>query len=185
MDSWLSEPMLFNDIGDNTCKRLRFNGDALGYVGAVMRAGDSLVVEQCIALGERRIASRDGLDRVEGCAKGWFLAQPGIGELQPIELEGMDHSSRRMPCGDGVAYWVSNDLPRPGPEDEYFAYVGDLVSNEILRRQYLGEARLATDYPFHLPAPVWNRDCSDVLFDDPRYFEPVSIQLCAPGATAP
>jgi len=47
------------------------------------------------------------------------------------------------------------------------------------------EARLATDNPFHLPAPVWNRDCTDVLFDDPRYFEPVSVQLRAPGATVP
>ena len=157
----LSDTLRFvNEIDSSECQLLRFEGGSLGNVATVMRAGDNLVLEQCEIHGPWR--SEDG-NRLGGWARGWFLAQPGGAELQLIELEGIDIFSSPKPCGDRIAYWVSKDLPGSRPEADYFAYVANLVTNEILERHNLGEAWVATDYKFYFPFPEWDGNCSAVL----------------------
>ena len=179
----LSDTLRFvNEIDSSECQLLRFEGGSLGNVATVMRAGDNLVLEQCEIHGPWR--SEDG-NRVEGWARGWFLAQPGGAELQLIELEGIDIFSSPKPCGDRIAYWVSKDLPGSRPEADYFAYVANLVTNEVLERHYLGEAWVATDYKFYFPFPEWDGDCSAVLFGENPHFEPVVLRFSAADPARP
>ena len=83
-------------------------------------------------------------------------------------------------------YWVSdaNDLPDNETDSEYFAYVADLDSGAVIRKALIGQARIATDYRYHLAVPRWRSDCSEVEFDEARYFQPVHFTFSDDGIPA-
>ena len=178
----LSDPIWFsNDIGSSICHLLRFDDRPVGYVATIRRAGENLVLRRCERTeGERQFGGkrRDGTDWVRGSAAGWFLVQPGVGEPTPINLAGVDHFSNPQPCGNRIAYWAKGDLASSVTHSHYFAHVGDLLTQEILARRYMGPAWMATDYVFHQPPPQWNEDCTEARFHNPRYFdEPATLRL--------
>ena len=179
----LSEPVRFVNVVDSSeCQLLRFNGHSFGYVATVRRADDNLVLETCERTGPWET---EGGARVEGWARGWFLAQSGGTDLTRIEVEGIGIFSNPSPCGDSIAYWVSKDLPGSRPGNEYFAHVADLLTNELLEQQYLGEAWTATDYKFHFPLPEWGGNCAEVLFGENQHFEPVTLRSRASEPAKP
>ena len=181
----LSDPVwFFTDVESPKCHLLRFNGRPLGQVTTIRRAGDNLVLRRCERLEGNLLAPKsDGIRRVQGWARAWFLVQPGRREPMQIELEGIDVFSNPQPCGNRIAYWAKEDLASSATHSKYFAYIGDLLTREILARRYMGQAWMATDYVFHKPSPQWNHDCTEAQFDDPRYFnEPATLRLGSPVA---
>ena len=176
----LSDSLWFSEVVETLkCDSLRFDGRPLGYVATIRRAGDNLVLQVCKRSGDRR-GRRDGIDWVQGWARGWFLVQPG-GDPTLIELEGIDVFSNPQPCGNRLAYWAHGDPSKP--EDESLVYIGDLLTHEILARKNLRGTWLGTDDMFDLPTPQWNEDCTEARFDDPRYFdEPATLRLESPAA---
>ena len=177
----LSDPLWFSEVVETVkCHSLRFDGRPVGYVATIRRAGDNLVLQRCDRSGDRQ-GQRDGIDWVQGGARGWFFAQPGGGEPTLIELEGIDVFSNPQPCGNRIAYWAHGD--RSKPEGESLVYIADLLANEVLARQSLRGTWLGTDNMFDLPIPQWNEDCTEARFDDPRYFdEPATLRLESPEA---
>lgn len=181
----LSHTMWFtNDIDSTKCHLLHFDDGPLGYVATIRRAGQNLVLRRCErTAGEEHLGGKrqDGTDWVRGWAPGWFLMQPRVGEPAPIKLEGIDHFSNPQPCGNRIAYWAKGDLPSSPTHSKYFAYVADLLTQEILARRYMGQAWMATDYVLHKPSPQWNEDCTEVRFADSRYFdEPATLRPESP-----
>lgn len=178
----LSDPLWFgNDRSSTRCYWLSFKNRALGYVAVVSRAGENLVLKQCTTHVENpHERQRTGAGWVNGWTKGWFLIQPDSLEYVPIELTALNDFSRPYPCGTRIAYWGSERLPdSSSPGKEYFAFVADLNTREMLKKEHLGEAWIATGFTAYLPKPKWNEDCSEVLFDEPRHFKPVTLKFPA------
>ena len=172
----LSDPKWFGqDIGDK-CRLLQFEDRSFGYVTSVLRAGETPVLEKCHARMD------DMPESVEnGWADGWFKVTPQSTILIPFEPEGLDRFSVPLACGKKLAYW---GIPARGSNrEEYFAYVVDVPTKSVLKKQSLGTAWLATDWRYYLPFPNWRGDCSEVVFKDDRHFKPVRFTF--PGDQEP
>ena len=73
------------------------------------------------------------------------------------------------------------DLPEHDTDSEHFAYVTDADSGTVLSKAFVGQAWVATDFRYHLRVPLWTPGCTEVLFHDERYFQPVTV---TPGEKA-
>ena len=168
----LSDPKWFGeDIGDE-CRSLRYEEHSFGYVARVLRTGESLLVEKCH--GETAGVSGPAYD---GYVDGWYRAMPGKSGLVPFRVEDLDYFSVPRTCGMRVAYWGYKDLPDHDTDSQYFAYIADVPTQRILKKQFMGTAWLATDFKAYLPSPHWFGDCSEVLFADDRHFKPMRLKL--------
>lgn len=168
--------------GDVTCYLLQVGEYSLGSIANPMRAGDGLVFEKC----ESSKCADDGYCFLRNMGKecnhgwvhGWFVAT-GRDEIMR-ELEDLGWFSNPMPCESRLAYWVFKDLPEHATDSEYFAYVADVESGAILRKELMGQAWIGTDNAFHLSVARWRPDCSKVVFHDERYFPPKTFNFPSP-----
>ena len=167
------------------CSELRFGNSTLGWVARLLRTNDGLLFEKCDYVchrGEECDYRKSGEECLHGNVYGWFTARPA--DLDIRRLEGTGSFSNPMACESKVAYWGQRDLPDNETDSEYFAYVADLDSGAVIREALIGQARIATDYRYHLAVPRWRSDCSEVEFDEARYFQPVHFTFSDDGIPA-
>ena len=160
---------LYNDIYGLTCSPLLDGERVLAWVDRLHLTGDRVFVEPCVehldSTGESFWTFGDA----------WFEATLEGGEghrqlrLRRIGLEEWDvYYSSSVACGSLVAWWSLGRTP-DGVGAELRAHVGSFATGELLGRATLGVARLDTDNPGALAAPVWDAACTSARFDGTRY----------------
>ena len=181
----LSEPHTVDDTikGEMHCYVLRIGDHILGSIASAMKAGDGLVFQKCYyaeecMYGDYCYYIRNGRECLHGWVGDWFVATQG--DEAARDLEGLGFFSNPVPCESRLAYWRLKDLPEHETGSEYYAYVADIDSGEVLTKELVGQARIGTDNAYHLAVPRWRPDCSEVLFHDGRHFEPLRITFPAP-----
>ena len=175
--------LVYKKDGDpKSCALLRMGNNSLGWISLSIRADNGLLVEKCERVcpyGEECNYRKSGEECRHGRVFGWFAVTPERPILR--RLQGMDSFSNPMPCGSRVAYWGSEVLPKRDTGLQYFAYVAELHSGAILEMALVGQARIESHHPIHFAYPRWKSDCSEVVFDESRYFEPVTFPFGAKG----
>jgi hypothetical protein len=159
----------YNDIYGLTCSPLLDDERVLGWVNRLHLTGNRVFVEPCVehldSTGESFWAVGDA----------WFEAtlEGADGHrqlrLRRIAFETWDsYYNSAVPCGSLVAWWALGRTP-DGVGAEIQAQVGSFATGELLGRATLGGARLDTDNPGALAAPVWDAACTSARFDGTRY----------------
>lgn len=184
----LSKPRtMYEETNQMTlCSELRFGNSTLGWVARLLRTNDGLLFEKCDYVchrGDDCDYRKSGEECLHGKVHGWFTATST--NLDIRRLEGTGSFSNPMACESRVAYWRQRDLPDNETDSEYYAYVADLHSGAVIRKALIGQARIATNYRYHLAVPRWRSDCSEVEFDEARYFQPVRFTFSDVEIPAP
>ena len=170
---------IYEEDGDWTsCTLLELGNQPLGWVSGSLRADSGLLVKKCewVCFYDEECAYKmAGKECRHGTASNWFVVTPERPFFRKIQ--DMESLSNPMPCGSRVAYWASQKSAAVESDAEYFGLVADLHSGVLLERALVGQARIASDHPNHLAYPRWKSDCSEVVFDEPKYFEPLSLVI--------
>lgn len=160
-----------NGLDESTCYQLFIKNREVGWIHSAFKAKSHLVFFTCTKHEGEPFTPESILGGSDDSAIYEIQNDRGNWSFKEIETPKYNFMSNPNICGDLVAYWGNQD-------NVYYAIIYDFNKRIILKEIKLGAFDIATDYSGYFHYPIWDENCSKVIFpkhsDHP---EDVTIEL--------
>ena len=143
--------------GECICHRLWIENKEVGWISDVFQTKSHLIFFTCDKYDGEPLTPESVLGVSDESAMYELQKNSGSWAFKEVATPRYSFISNPNFCGDLVAYWGSQD-------NVYFALVYDLNKKILVKEVRLGQFDIATDYSGYFHYPVWDDDCTKVIF---------------------
>jgi hypothetical protein len=159
-----------NEIDAHSCQELFIQGRSRGWINAPQEASADLIAKQCVADSSPSASTATSVGSVYGDVReGWYVIALRTGSVRPLKLPALGAFSNPSFCGRYAAYWANQ------ADSTWSLAVADLDSGALVKEVAVGKLDLETDDVHVLPAPGWNKACTEAVFERQGFVKKTSV----------